>query len=250
MGCCNPWPNTVIAERLTSLLAHREMLDHIIGQQYTPYTDDAQVKALSPVPRLLQLFLYEVEERAHARALLARWQPPEGAHVLDVGCGTGSCAALLQAERPDLTFTLLNQSQVQLRDCPPCWPRVAATMHRLPLVDACVDAVLLAYTLGYGLVAPVLAEARRVLRPGGILILYDMVPKYQDADVTLVTLGYKCYPLARLLAATEQAGFFLQRYEPVPVPVRHPALNTMDPTLWQALRAEVVPILMLLEAGG
>ena len=85
--------------------------------------------------------------------------------VLDVGGGTGNLARLL----PGLSIrcVLADLSPGMLARAPR--PAVLADGARLPVADACVDAVAALYTL-YHYDDPLrpVGEARRVLRPGGL----------------------------------------------------------------------------------
>ena len=94
--------------------------------------------------------------------------------VLDLGCGTG---ALLRALEPALAVGV-DASQAML-DC----ARRRAPDHRyaritgpeLPLEDSSVDTVISLLSWRYLDWDPMLAEVVRVLRPGGRLLLVDMV---------------------------------------------------------------------------
>lgn len=95
----------------------------------------------------------------------ARFQATGARRVLDVGGGNGNLTRLL----PDLAMSgvLVDLSPAMLALAPR--PAVRADGARLPIADASFDAVAALYTL-YHYVDPRLpiAEARRVLRPGGL----------------------------------------------------------------------------------
>ncbi len=112
--------------------------------------------------------------RALHRRLLDALAGVQGA-VLDAGCGTGGLLARLSAERPDLWAAGVE------------WAGLAATraaaksgaaivrgsVNGLPFADASFDAAIAADLLCHASVDPplALAELRRVLRPGGRLVV-------------------------------------------------------------------------------
>jgi SAM-dependent methyltransferase len=95
--------------------------------------------------------------------------------VLDAGCGTGGLLARLRAERPDLRIIGIEWAE-------PASHRAAAksgapvargSVNVLPFANASFDAAIAADLLCHGAVDPAqaLAELRRVLRPGGRLVV-------------------------------------------------------------------------------
>ena len=108
--------------------------------------------------------------RRVARAWLASWLRP-GASILDVGCGAGGFLGELGAARRDLRRTGVDVSPDAARSARSRAGHVLlASASALPFQDGAFDAVLSHDVLQHlpdGDDARALAEARRVLSPGG-----------------------------------------------------------------------------------
>jgi ubiquinone/menaquinone biosynthesis C-methylase UbiE len=105
---------------------------------------------------------------------------PPAAVVLDVACGTGAFAALLLAENPAQRIVGVDLAEAMLaiaqRRCAACSATSfqQARADALPVATAQFDAVVSANAFHYfDDPAQVLAEMRRVLRPGGQIIILD-----------------------------------------------------------------------------
>ncbi|MHA6793276.1 class I SAM-dependent methyltransferase [Pseudonocardia bannensis] len=137
--------------------------------------------------------VYEQENRAQDAdgalwAALRELAPWADADVLDVGCGDGFHLPVFATEAASVTGVEPHPPLVErARRRVAGLPRVQvleAGAARLPLPDAGVDLVhaRTAYFFGAGC-EPGLAEADRVLRPGGVLAIIDLdftAPPYGD----------------------------------------------------------------------
>ena len=132
--------------------------------------------------RLYVPFIDEERARPEAEAAASLAAVPQGGEILDCPCGFGRHSGVLA--QAGYRVTGVDRSEVQLaeaeRRCGTAdWPRlVRADYRQLPFADASFDAVLCLFTsLGYlpreGDVG-VMSEFRRVLRPGGALVVETM----------------------------------------------------------------------------
>jgi ubiquinone/menaquinone biosynthesis C-methylase UbiE len=155
----------------------------------------------------------ELRERALSRA---------HGHLVAVGIGPGydllhlpKAVTRVTGVDPDPTMRRIAAQRASRLDLPV--ERVAGAGERLPLEDACADTVLLALVLcTVSDQAAVLAETRRVLRPGGDVLVLEHV---RDADgsklarwqdrlaLPWAAFGGGCRPNRRTWLAFEQAGF-------------------------------------------
>ena len=110
--------------------------------------------------------------RAYDMALeVARVVPPR-ARVLDVGCGNGFIAHHLTAL---LGATVVGVDLAERPRAPIDYRRYDGV--RLPALDRSFDAVLLCYVLHHAQdLRVMLCEVRRVLRAGGLVVVYEDIP--------------------------------------------------------------------------
>ncbi|MFI8519679.1 class I SAM-dependent methyltransferase [Streptomyces sp. NPDC085481] len=112
-----------------------------------------------------------VPRAAAAAAAVLRLLPPGTRTLLDVACGTGLVTEHLA--RPGLTVYGADAAHAMLRAAAARLPGRAlrADARRLPLPAAAVDAVSAVWLLHLVPFAEeIVAEAARVLRPGGVLV--------------------------------------------------------------------------------
>ena len=134
---------------------------------------------IAPRYDLITRLLSYGQDRRWKRRLIGMAAPLEGRHLLDAACGTGDlawAAADTGAHVTGLDLThamiVLARRRVSARGAAPRF--LVGDMLALPFPDASFDVV----TTGYGLrnvpdLDRVLAEAHRVLRPGGRLLSLD-----------------------------------------------------------------------------
>ncbi|HEX2210152.1 MAG TPA: class I SAM-dependent methyltransferase [Longimicrobium sp.] len=170
---------------------------------------------------------YDRRWARYNRASLALLRPwVEGANlgqVVDVGCGTGNLLPLLRDcggrlegyVGADLSPGMLLVARGKARDGRTGF--VAADAARLPLGDAAFDTAVSASALHYWDDARAgLAEIRRVLRPGGRLLLLDWVRdplpmRALDAWMRIARVEYRrMYSRTEMADALAAAGFRVQ----------------------------------------
>lgn len=137
---------------------------------------DAQTQpAIDAGVRQFQAFLCASTDEEHARRLLYLMQLPDGAVVVDAGCGIGETARLMRNVRPDLRFILVNLSQSQLDLCPEDMERHCADFCAMPVADGSVDAVFYSHSACQCRDwCAMLEEARRVLGPEGRVFIHEV----------------------------------------------------------------------------
>ncbi|MEI6160930.1 MAG: class I SAM-dependent methyltransferase [Roseococcus sp.] len=147
----------------------------------------------------------------HGHALRALEALPEDARILDGGCGTGGFLAKLRKAHPRAELFGVEYAEVAAaRAAAKAGAHVAAgTVNALPFPDASFDAVVSLDVVCHGGVeeAAALAEFRRVLRPGGLLVLnlpaHEWLRSAHDARVHTA----RRYDRARASALLAAAGF-------------------------------------------
>jgi ubiquinone/menaquinone biosynthesis C-methylase UbiE len=104
---------------------------------------------------------------------LARWLIDDlplrsAGRILEVGCGVGALLPQLKKAAPRSTIVGLDRAEGMLRLAPRDFPLVVGDAAHLPFADGSFDTVVMAFML-FHLARPAagLAEARRVLKPGG-----------------------------------------------------------------------------------
>jgi SAM-dependent methyltransferase len=167
--------------------------------------------------------VYELENLASDRAgvidtTIDALHPLAGAHLLDLGCGTGFHLPRLAARgarvvgvEPHLPLVARARARLARAAHPASTAVVAGDAEFLPMAENSVDVVHArwAYFFGAGC-EPGLAEVARVLRPGGTAFVVDN-------DVTRSTFGtwfrrsYPAYDFAAVQRFWDRQGFMTER---------------------------------------
>lgn len=154
--------------------------------------------------------------------------------VGDLGCGTGVLLpALSSAVRQVIGIDGSDEMLAAARVTTGAFANVElrlGSLEALPVVDGALDAAIMVLVLHH-LPSPTvaLAEARRVLKPGGRLLIVDMAPHEHEEyrqQMGHVWLGFDEEHMRRLVAA---AGLEWRRYTALA-----PATEARGPTLFTA----------------
>jgi SAM-dependent methyltransferase len=161
--------------------------------------------------------------RELVRRLLRRYARAAGGVALDLGCGTGRALdELAGAGRALLGLDLRPEGLAEARRARPASWLVQADATSLPLADGSVDVITALDVLEHLDDHAALAEIRRVLRPGGILVL--TVPalrwlwSYRDRDAGHLR-RYHRRELAAQLGAAGLRVLWLNHYQVVLLPL-------------------------------
>ena len=128
--------------------------------------------------------------------------------VLDVGCGTGALLASLPATFAvgiDLSIGMLLQARSAVAKL------ACGDAERLPFSDACFDAVLSSSSLHFWPSAHrALEEIRRVLRPGGRVVITDWCANFLACRVVDTVLRMRDPAYRRSLTRAECAEVLIR----------------------------------------
>ena len=167
---------------------------------------------------------------------------PENAagRLLDIGTGTGRVLELLaprvsQGIGVDASKAMLAlaRSRLARTGLAHCSVRLA-DMYRLPLAEASFDLAVMQMVLHYAEDPPgALAEAARVLRPGGRLIVIDLAHHDRNDLVTKLAHRWPGFSDAAMRALLEDAG--MQQGKSLPIDIASPP--PLIVRIWLASRA-------------
>jgi malonyl-CoA O-methyltransferase len=110
----------------------------------------------------------------HVKLILEHFGELAGKRVLDVGCGKGRFARVLQEQHPQAEIWGLDISEEMLKFVPPGIHTRAGSMTELPFEDAWFDAAYATESLEHAVEIDVAVhEICRVVKPGGRIIIID-----------------------------------------------------------------------------
>jgi len=162
-----------------------------------------------------ELFGHRVDAWALAAAI-----PPD-AVVGDLGCGTGSVSLVLapwadQVIAVDSSAAMLQSARKRLKELPNVQLR-RGELTQLPIEDESLSHAILILVLPY-LTNPqsVFQEAWRVTKPGGKLIVVDMIPHNRSEYREELGHSWLGFPAEQIQAWMNQAGWRQSKFVLVP----------------------------------
>ncbi|MBV9553329.1 MAG: metalloregulator ArsR/SmtB family transcription factor [Alphaproteobacteria bacterium] len=188
--------------------------------------------------RIRSLYIDEREVEAALIEIIAAAAPRD---LLDIGTGTGRVIEILapqvgQALGIDQSREMLAIARVNLERAGLANGMVRlGDMYQLPLPDASFDAVVIHQVLHYAeRPAAAVAEAARVLRPGGLLVVADFAP--HELDFLRDEQAHR-----RLGFADGEIADWCREAGLDPAPPLHLAGDPLTVTIWSATRAAARP---------
>jgi len=184
--------------------------------------------------RMLQAARLGRTDLQHIASLLGRFDPPQNARIVDLGCGFGEPARLMHQIRQDLRFVLVNNNAWQLDKAPQDFDHHLADMHEMPLQDASMDAAMALYSLCHSNLAGALSEAARVVRPGGKLLVYDYHRRQGDNRLMDEVFHACAWGETEWQYCLRRTGWKTSHREKV-IPVSDRFRELMEPNLYHAI---------------
>jgi SAM-dependent methyltransferase len=157
--------------------------------------------------KVLQGYRLDNTDWRHIGRLLWAMSPPHGSHWVDIGCGFGEPAAMMNEMRPDLHFELVNNNEFQLTKVPTHLSTHHADMHALPFEDARFDGAMFLYSLCHSDGLSALHEAARVVKPDGKLFVFDYIRNSGTNDLARQHLGANFFTRDEFKVALHGAGW-------------------------------------------
>jgi SAM-dependent methyltransferase len=172
-----------------------------------------------------------------------------GGAVLEVGCGSGMGLPYLQARSRavvggDYTMALLREARTHVDGT----PLVRMDAVRLPFTDASFDVVLMLEMIYYVAdQAAAVAECRRVLRPGGKLLVVLPNRDRPDFNPSPFSTGYP--NAAEMAALLDRSGFDPAIYGAFAIEEDSARDRLLAPLRHFAVRYRLIPSSMRMKAA-
>lgn len=164
-----------------------------------------------------QRFSDELDHKPVERALLDAFAANTAGQICDLGCGPGQAAAYLHARGAEVVGVDLSEAMIeQARRLHPEIRFLRADMRALPFADGSLAGIVALYSLIHLAPAEIpatLLELRRVLRPGGALLVgFHVGDETRHLDEWWgepVTLDFHFFTIHAMRDWLTEAGFAL-----------------------------------------
>ena len=177
--------------------------------------EQATIEGVKHGNLVLQAHRFAEDDLAHIRRLTLWADIPNGSRVVDMGSGIGEVARLWTLLQPQIDFCLVNISPVQLAMSPPNMERHCCDMLDVPETDEAFDAAICLFAIGHVDRFKAFREMARLVKPGGVVFLYDMVRVSGD-NRQMEQIGYRVDGRSAMEGYADMAGLQLDLYlEPV-----------------------------------
>jgi SAM-dependent methyltransferase len=177
--------------------------------QQDAYADSSKLHSRS------SLYEYRIPPGSFYEWVLARTDWPAGARVLDVGCGPGGYLAALDR---GLRAVGVDLSPGMAREATAHAPALVGDAASLPFADATFDRVLAPHMLYHCPdIDAAVADLRRVLRPGGVLVAITNDPLHliELEDLETEVAGARPASVSERFSTDNGAGFLERAFDDV-----------------------------------
>jgi ubiquinone/menaquinone biosynthesis C-methylase UbiE len=172
-------------------------------------------KLVSQQLPILQAFRFADTDCEHINRLLYWADFPSNSNVVDLGSGSGFVAAHMCEIRPDLSFCLVDNSQVQLDLADLRFRKHCSDICSVPELDNSFNALICSYAIGYVDTDCFFREVARLVQPGGIIFIVDMIPVSHDLEHQFL-FGYTVRSRSVLENSAKAVGLTMDFYmEPI-----------------------------------
>jgi ubiquinone/menaquinone biosynthesis C-methylase UbiE len=209
----------------------------LVDQAYEDSIAMATKNALAAGGKVLQIHRLCEDEAGHCGKLLGMLNPPSEALIADMGSGIGAVAKEMQMLRPDLRFLLVNNNQWQTQNSEG-GERIYADFHDTGIESGRCDAVMFNYSIGYADLPVAMEEASRILKPGGILFIWDFSGQ---SELMLACLGYRVHQSEGVIRSAKGMSLDWVARPDTYIGHFYKLLDEATRPLWRQIESEVAP---------